>query len=71
MCRYATQATLGRPPTYEDMARIYSGGPNGHTDNGTLEYWESFQVILGNIQQRGTQGKVIHAQALLAERAFG
>ena len=57
MCRYATQARLGRSPTYEDMARIYNGGPNGYADGGTLEYWQRFQVILGNIQLRGTQGK--------------
>ena len=57
MCRYATEGRLGRPPTYEDMARIHNGGPNGHTIAGTLEYWRRFQDILRDIQSRGTLGK--------------
>ena len=45
MDRYATERRLGHPPTYEDMARIHNGGPNGYKNDGskkmeaTLKYW--------------------------------
>ena len=46
MCRYATEARLGRPPTYEDMARIHNGGPNGYKKEATVEYWKKVEKIL-------------------------
>ena len=46
MSRYATEARLGRPPTYEDMARIHNGGPNGYKEESTVEYWEKVKKIL-------------------------
>lgn len=39
MARYATQKRLGRSPTYEDIARIHNGGPNGHKKAATDGYW--------------------------------
>lgn len=39
MARYATQKRLGRSPTYEDIARIHNGGPNGHKKAATDSYW--------------------------------
>lgn len=30
---------IGRKPTYEDMARIHNGGPNGYKKLKTLWYW--------------------------------
>ena len=47
MRRYATKQRLGRPPTYEDMARIHNGGPNGFKRKATLEYWERVKKALG------------------------
>ena len=58
MCEYATEDNVGRPPTYEDMARIHNGGPKGFASAGTLDYWQRFQVILENIDRRGTLGKL-------------
>jgi hypothetical protein len=39
MARYATVKRLGRKPTYEDIARIHNGGPNGYKRKSTLAYW--------------------------------
>ena len=39
MARYATQKRLGRSPTYEDIARIHNGGPNGFKKAATDGYW--------------------------------
>ena len=39
MARYATQKRLGRSPTYEDIARIHNGGPNGFKRAATDGYW--------------------------------
>jgi hypothetical protein len=33
---YATRERLGREPSYEDMARIWNGGPCGAFDNGAV-----------------------------------
>ncbi len=33
---YATEEHLGRKPTYEDMARIWNGGPAGCFENGAI-----------------------------------
>ena len=37
---YATQDRLGRPPTDEDRARIWNGGPNGYKKKATESYWD-------------------------------
>jgi hypothetical protein len=39
MARYATQKRLGRGPTYQDIARIHNGGPNGFKKAATDGYW--------------------------------
>ena len=36
---YATKARLGRPPTDEDRARIWNGGPSGWKKKSTKSYW--------------------------------
>jgi len=37
--RYATEKILGREPTFEDLARIHNGGPNGCKKKATVVYW--------------------------------
>lgn len=37
--RYATEERLGREPTFEDLARIHNGGPNGCKKKATVVYW--------------------------------
>lgn len=32
-----------RYPSYEDLARMWSGGPNGYNKNSTLKYLEGFK----------------------------
>jgi len=44
--RYATERRLGRSPTFEDLARIHNGGPNGHRRGATIPYWEKVQKQL-------------------------
>jgi len=39
MERYATKKRLKREPTYEDMVRIWNGGPNGWRDPDTKFHW--------------------------------
>ena len=46
MNRYATAGRLGHPPTFEDMARIHNGGPNGYKMEATMKYWEKVNKIL-------------------------
>ena len=43
---YATHRRLGREPTYEDMARIWNGGPNGYRKESTIKYWEKVKERL-------------------------
>jgi len=35
---YATERRLGRLPTFEDLARIHNGGPNGYKKESTKGY---------------------------------
>lgn len=44
--RYATRKALGREPSFEDMARIWNGGPNGWRKQSTLGYWFKVQKTL-------------------------
>ena len=46
MGRYATRQCLGHDPTYEDIARIHNGGPNGFRSAATLPYWRKVQKVL-------------------------
>ena len=38
MAIYATEARLGHQPTFEDMARIWNGGPRGYLKTSTEGY---------------------------------
>jgi len=46
MDRYAIPRRLGHEPTFEDIARIHNGGPNGHKKKATIPYWEKVQKEL-------------------------
>jgi len=46
MKRYATKKRLGRTPTFEDMARIWNGGPSGWKKKSTLKYWKKVKKEL-------------------------
>ena len=46
MDRYAIPRRLGHDPTFEDIARIHNGGPNGHRKKATVSYWEKVQKEL-------------------------
>jgi len=37
---YGSEKRLGRPPTMEDLARIWNGGPQGWRRSATLNYWQ-------------------------------
>lgn len=45
---YATVRRLGHEPTFEDMARIFNGGPMGFNKPCTLKYWEKVERALNN-----------------------
>ena len=46
MNRYATENRLKRPVTFEDIARIHNGGPNGYRKESTKKYWTKVANIL-------------------------
>jgi len=48
MARYATEKRLGKSPTYEDIARIHNGGPNGFKKAATDGYWLKVKKELAN-----------------------
>lgn len=43
---YASKERLGREPTWEDLARIWNGGPNGYQKNSTIKYWQKVEPLL-------------------------
>lgn len=43
---YCTPRRLGRTPTMEDAARIWNGGPKGHTKKATINYWHKVSRVL-------------------------
>ncbi len=43
---YATEKRLKRPPTFEDMAKIHNGGPNGYRKECTKPYWKKIEKEL-------------------------
>lgn len=43
---YASEKSLGRKATFEDMARIWNGGPNGYKKESTLKYWRKVEKAL-------------------------
>lgn len=46
MERYATEERLGRPVTFEDIARIHNGGPNGYKKKSTIPYWSKVKCLM-------------------------
>jgi len=46
MDRYATEERLGRPVTWEDIARIHNGGPNGYKKKSTIKYWNKVKCLM-------------------------
>jgi soluble lytic murein transglycosylase-like protein len=46
LAHYATARRLGRPPTDEDRARIWNGGPNGWRDRRTLVFWSRVRAAM-------------------------
>lgn len=46
---YATPKRLGHAPTYEDCARIWNGGPNGHRKTATDGYWAKVRNAIRNL----------------------
>ena len=42
----AMQRETGREPTYQDLARIWNGGPHGHQRRSTLPYWQRVERVL-------------------------
>ena len=49
ICRYATEARIGRVPTNETIARIHNGGPNGWKRKSTMAYWGKVKQALEDI----------------------
>ena len=43
---YATEKQLGRKPTFEDLARIWNGGPSGWKSRRTEVYWQKVCRVL-------------------------
>lgn len=46
LANYCNAAVLGRTSTYEDMARIHNGGPDGWKKDSTKKYWEKVKAVL-------------------------
>lgn len=46
LAHYATASRLGHPPTDQDRARIWSGGPMGWAIPATVAYWKKIQAAL-------------------------
>lgn len=51
MRRYANERRLGHAPTYEEIARIHNGGPNGHKKKSTVKYWKKVENVLRNLDR--------------------
>ncbi len=48
---YANRDRLGRPPTAEDRARIWVGGPDGYKQRSTLRYWRKVRKVLNSLDR--------------------
>lgn len=40
---YCTEKRIGRKPSWEDVARIHNGGPNGFKKVSTIKYWKKVE----------------------------
>lgn len=47
---YAGFARLGREATFEDLARIWNGGPNGYKNWRTRRYWRKVRRIFEQLK---------------------
>ena len=43
---WGSEERLGRKATYEDLARIWNGGPNGYKKESTIGYWKKVEKLL-------------------------
>ena len=43
---YCNPKKLGREPTFEDLARVWNGGPKGYKKSSTLKYWSRAKPLL-------------------------
>lgn len=50
---YCTRERLGREPTEEDAARIWSGGPEGWRRKSTLPYLRKYRVYRARFSASG------------------
>lgn len=55
---YANSKQLKRKPSFEDMARIHNGGPNGHRMKATLGYWKSVSKYYQSLEDWQVQRMV-------------
>ena len=51
--KYATEARLGREPTFEDFARNHNGGPNGYKKDSTIGYYGKVESNLEMLESSG------------------
>jgi hypothetical protein len=49
---YCTERRLGRTPTEQDVARVWNGGPLGHTRKSTAAYWKRVKREIQNRRDR-------------------
>lgn len=66
---YASGDRLGRPPTAEDRARIWVGGPDGYKQRSTLQYWRKVRKVLNSLE-RGAVPTSGYLATQLASREF-
>jgi len=45
------EKSLGRPANYEELARIWNGGPNGYLKDATLGYWKKVCLTLASLPE--------------------
>lgn len=50
---YATEERLGRPPTWQDLARIHARGPDGWRDPRAVPYWKRLKKLLEKLPAQG------------------
>ena len=52
MCAYWNRwiAKKGYEITYENLARLHNGGPNGPKNGSTLEYWEKVKAKMEELE---------------------
>ena len=51
---YGSKKRLGREPTFQDLARIWNGGPDGWRKPSTLEYWKKVERAMKELEKKPT-----------------